>query len=441
MLESRPITDLARGLQGTVPGLTITTPTGELGTNPRITLRGMQGSLNASGATPLILVDGVEVESLNQINPNNIEDISVLKDAASTAIYGTRAAWGAILITTKYGEKNAPLRVNYSNNFSVATPTTDLELAPAAEGTEMAFSALQRDDPSTDVFGIIGMYVDETAIQKMRDWEAQYGDQELSDEMVMGRDFEIRDGRLFFYRPWDAGDTFQKTWTPMQKHNLSVSGGSESISYNLGLGYLGQSGVLEANTDQWKRYNVDLGVESTVNSWLDVRGKFIFSRTDKTEPYTNNSATYDKWYYLYRWPRTYPYGTYEGRPFRSTITDIRQSNDASWTSALSRISVGGTAEVIEGLTLDTDFTYANRDNHLHQTGGTVEGYNFWAGGGALNYGAYSSPSFDNVNYTSAWDKRINFRAVATYESSLQSHSFTLLGGTETEVFKEWVSVL
>jgi TonB-dependent SusC/RagA subfamily outer membrane receptor len=97
VLQSRPITDVARGLQGVVPGLSITTPSGELGKNPKITLRGLRGSLNGGGSQPLILLDNVEIESLQLVNPDDIESISVLKDAASTSIYGTRAAWGVVL--------------------------------------------------------------------------------------------------------------------------------------------------------------------------------------------------------------------------------------------------------------------------------------------------------------------------------------------------------
>lgn len=438
-LASRPITDIGRGLQGAVAGLTVTSPTGDLGTNPDITLRGLQGSLNSSGgASPLILVDGVEVQSLNQINPGDIESISVLKDAASTAIYGSRAAWGAILITTKFGEEGRPPQVNYTNNFSVATPTTELDLAPAAEGAEMAFSALQRDNPSTNVFGVVGMYFDQTAIDRMREWEEQYGGQDLSDEMVMDRDFEIRDGRLFFYRPWDAGDKYMKEWTPTQKHNLSVSGGSENISYNIGLGYLGESGVLKINSDKWERYNVDIGVKSDVNSWLDARGKFIYAQTDFIRPYASNTfSTYDPWYYLYRWPKTYPYGTYDDRPFRSSVTELQQANDSEQTSAMTRVSAGGTIDFAPGLTFDTDFTYTNNDQHRHRTGGEVTAYNFWVGGGDLNYETYSSSSFNNVNYNSWWNKRMNLRSLLTYENDFADHSIKILGGGEAERFEYW----
>ena len=436
-LASRPITDLGSGLQGAVSGLTITTPTGEIGSNPNITLRGMQGSINSTSASPLILVDGVEVENINMVNPSNVESISVLKDAASTAIYGSRAAWGAILITTKYGEKGQAPKVSYNNSFSFSTPTTDLNLAPAAEGAEMAFAAMQRHNPSTTRFCAVGVCIDQTAIEKMRQWEQQYGDQNLSNEMVRGRDFETRDGGIFFYRPWDAGEMYMKDWTPMQRHNMNISGGSENTSYNIGLGYLRKNGVLTINTDKWQRYNVDLGVKTTVNSWLDARGKLQYAQTSHVKPYPNSRGTYDSWYYLYRWPITYPYGTYQGRPFRSALTELQQANDSKDETALSRINVGATATLADNLSFDMDFTYTNSDNHLHQTGGEVTANNFWFAGGGMNYETYTSSSFNHVRYYSYWKKRGNLRGVLNYEKAVSDHTVKVTAGGESEIFRDW----
>src|SRR5690606_27372239 len=161
--KTRPITDVGKALQGSVPGLTITTPSGDLGTNPTIRLRGVTGSLNAGSATPLILVDNVEVPNLQMVNPEDIASVSVLKDAASTSVYGTRAAWGVILITTKSGTMETPNQLSYSNNFAWQRPTEILEIADAADGAEVALKALQRTNPNTDVFGAVGVYYDELA--------------------------------------------------------------------------------------------------------------------------------------------------------------------------------------------------------------------------------------------------------------------------------------
>ena len=438
VLESRPITDVARGLQGTTPGLTITTPTGQIGQNPNIRLRGMTGTLsNSGGAQPLILVDNVETPSLQMINPEDIESISVLKDAASASIYGARGAWGVILITTKTGKKGEAPKIDYSNNFSWATPTRTPVIAPAAEGAEMAFGALQRTNPSTNVFGVVGMYIDQTSIQKMREWEASYGGQDLGNEMVMGRDFEIRDGRLFFYRPWDAGEMFMKEWTPQQKHDLAVSGGTEKTNYRLGLGYLGQDGVLKVNPDQFNRYSLNLNVSTEVTDWMEARGKVIYSKTNFTRPFYFSSETYDPWYYLYRWPIVYPYGTYEGYPFRSAITEVEQAKMNNQNTSLARINLGTTLTPVEGLRIDADYTFDSNNYHEHQTGGVLSAYNFWSTGANLIYEPYSSAAYNRVQYNSSWSNRNVGKLFATYEKDINNHALKFIAGGDIESYEYW----
>jgi len=117
MLESRPIADVGRGLQGTTPGLSIVIPSGEVGSDPLMKIRGQFGSFEG-GSSPLILLDNVQIPSIQMINPDDIESISVLKDAASASIYGAKAAFGVILITTKKGANTESIKVSYSGNLS-----------------------------------------------------------------------------------------------------------------------------------------------------------------------------------------------------------------------------------------------------------------------------------------------------------------------------------
>src|SRR5690606_40779897 len=112
----------------------------------------------------------------------------------------------------------------------------------------------------------------------------------------LGRDYEIRDNKLFFYRPWDVGEMYMRDWTPQQKHDISVTGGTEKTSYNIGLGYLGQEGILKVNPDKFKRYNLNLGVNTEVNKWFDARAKVLYSNTLRTEPFQYAAAVYDPWY-------------------------------------------------------------------------------------------------------------------------------------------------
>lgn len=437
-LGSRPIPDLARGLQGSVPGLTITTPSGDIGTNPAIRLRGLSGSLNGPGAQPLILVDNVELADLRMLNPDDIESISVLKDAASASIYGTRAAWGVVLITTKTGKKGAERSsISYTNNFAFSQPTKMPKVAPAAEGAEMALKAYQRITPTRTDFSALGMYVDQASIAKMKEWQQLYGGKDLGDEMVMGRDFEILNGgRLYFYRSWDPMEMYLRDWAPQQTHNLTLTGSNAKTGYTLGLGYLDQKGVLKVNPDEFERFNVNLGVNSSVTNWLDARAKIILSKATRTRPYYFSSETYDPWYYLTRWQAYYPYGTYEGKPFRSALTEVQQAKMTPEENTLGRIQIGGTFKLAKGLTFDADYTYAANNGHEHQTGGSVSAYNFW--GGSLTYEKYTSATYDRAIYISDWDQRNTVKAFATYNKRLGSaHDFKLIGGTDMELFQYW----
>ena len=441
VLESRPVTDVGRALQGATPGLQITMPSGQIGENPTIKLRGNTGTLGTDGgAQPLILVDNVEVTSLQDVNPEDIASISVLKDAASTSIYGTRAAWGVILITTKSGSYNTKPKISYSNNFSWNTPTVTPDIAPAAEGAQLSLDALRRILPGYPGTGILGMRIDDSLIEGIRNWEATYGGQNLGPEMVEGRDFEFRDGYLYFYRPWDAKEMFVEKWSPQTKHDLTVSGGSENMKYYLGLGMLDQEGVYKVNKDSFKRYNINLGVDSKINDWLDVRGKFLHTNNVNETPFKFGSNTYDAWYYTTRWHRFYPYGTYEGKQFRSHISELQQANLNDDRRNLNRINLGTTVSPATDLKINFDYTFDSVDEHEKQVGGVLSAYNFWSGRreAVLNYVPYSSASYNRVSYFSDWSKRNTAKVFGTYDKTLNDrHTFKFTAGGDWEQYEYW----
>jgi TonB-dependent SusC/RagA subfamily outer membrane receptor len=127
VLEARPIADVGRGLQGITPGLSVVVPSGEIGSDPILKIRGQFASLRG-GTSPLILLDNVEIPSIQMVNPDDIESISVLKDAASSSIYGAKAAFGVILITTKKGAKTESVNVSYSGNLSFQNISKKMEM-------------------------------------------------------------------------------------------------------------------------------------------------------------------------------------------------------------------------------------------------------------------------------------------------------------------------
>ena len=127
-LSSRPIADLGRGLQGAIPGLSVRIPSGEVGSDPLIRIRGFIGSIAGSSA-PLILLDNVEIPSIQLVNPNDVESITILKDASASSIYGAKAAFGVVLITTKKGSNVEGNSLTYSNNSSWQNPFKKIDIA------------------------------------------------------------------------------------------------------------------------------------------------------------------------------------------------------------------------------------------------------------------------------------------------------------------------
>ena len=391
-LDGRPIPNVGTGLQGATPGLTVTNTSGRLGSSPTFRIRGQVSSLiNESGCEPLILVDGVEISDISMLNADDIADISVLKDAASSSIYGTRGAFGVILITTKSGAKAAGnFQINYSNNFNWATPTVLPEMAKSYVGAEMALEARQRRSPGTTIFkNACGLVWNANSIDRMKEWDRMFSGQDLSDEMMLGRDFEIISGDTYFYRSWDAAKMYMKDFAFSQQHNLSVSGQQGKTNYYIGLGYMGQGGVIKVNPDEYKRFSVNANIESEVTKWFKVRSKMLYTRTNLSEPFNFGSASYDALYYLYRWPSIMPYGTYD----------------------------------------DVDYTFNLDNQDIIQRGGKVGGWDFWNGGLNLvdNWAATSRDKIDTyyykrqyhvgnavLKYKHTWNEAHRFQAFAGF---------------------------
>lgn len=432
--ETRPITDVGRALQGAVPGLSVSTPSGDLGGDPTIRLRGVSGSLQTQGgASPLILVDGVEVPSLSMINPSDIETMSVVKDA-SAAIYGSRAAWGVILVKTKSGHRNTETSINYSNNIAFQKPTTTPVIAGGAEGARAGLLAQQRMNPSLTGYNNLGIRYDDYAIEKMEEWEQLYGGENLGMEMVEGRDYEVKDGYLYFHRPWDAEDLFMRDYTPQQNHNLSISGGSEKVNYNAGFGLVSQTGILKDNPDKYNRYNFNLGINADITDWLTGYAKVLHSASDVTQPYSFNGEVYQPMFYMYRWPRNFPYGMIDGLPMRNAVTDVQQASMNQRDLTMTRFTFGGQATILPGLTLDADYTYSQFINKFDINGGGVSGWDFW-----------NRTDFEYLTYTGAAhnrsrkDRTMRNRHVgniyATYDTNFDAHTFKFMAGANAELFE------
>lgn len=252
-LESRSVSSVSAAMAGTMPGVTSIQTSGAPGAqNGSITIRG-KNSINA--ASPLTIVDGVP-GSMNNIDPIDIESITVLKDAASSAIYGVQAANGVILITTKRGKKGQKARVSYSGNVSWASPTARLDYLGSADYAILYNEAIRNENPTAPL---------------------TYSDEDI--ELFRNGTDPIGHPNTDWYR-----ETFKKSGLEHQ-HNFSINGGTENATYNVSVGYLSQDGLSKEKT--FERYTGRFNFDSQINKWFAVGMNASASRGTQNDGSTN----------------------------------------------------------------------------------------------------------------------------------------------------------
>lgn len=274
-IGARPVANLPQMLQGALPNLNVSTTSagGEPGATNNLNIRGV-GTLTGNGGAPFILLDGlpITVEQLNSINPNDVESISVLKDAASAAIYGARGAYGVILITTKKGEGVTGVRVDYSANMAFAAPTVlpdmpnSLDFANAYNqaNINVGRQPLFNDDTMQDI-------IDYQNGAKAADTEPN----------LNGNAWRYWvDG----YANYDWYDVMYKDWAPRQQHRLSLSGGAGKSTYYLSGNFFEQEGNLEFGNDNYDRLNFTANLKNQATDWLSFDVSAKYAREDQVLP-------------------------------------------------------------------------------------------------------------------------------------------------------------
>ena len=421
---SKPLNDPAKALQGVVPGLTITYGSGGLTSAPNINIRGV-GSINGN-SQPLILVDNVETPDLSLINPNDIESVSVLKDAASTSIYGARAAFGVVLVKTKSGKKNVPTSINYNNNFSWGKPTTLPEFAdPVAELTGLYNASVRSGTTSPEIFGMQLL----TLRDGIANWQKNYANTNTGREMILGQDFDYIDNRVYFFKQWDPKKEMLKDYTPQQNHNLRIQGGSDKIGYNISAGYANEGGIFKLNPDEINKYNLTTSITAAATKWLDVDARFMYRNFKYTSPYQYQN----NWYYFWRWGSYFPYGTYNGNYFRSIPAYLANARENSVIDNYNRIDFGATIKLTKNLTVRADYTIG-RDNMLRkEVGGPIYAWDFWSVGTPPALANVASAAQDVLNYGTTRQVKNTFNAYATYQNTFATnHNVKVMAGVNTE---------
>ena len=256
-LADRPLTNATNALAGLASGLSVTNSGGNTPgyESQSIRIRG-QGTLNDSA--PLVVVDGMTGISISDINPQDIENISVLKDAASSSIYGSRAANGVILVTTKHGVESAP-KLTYSGNISFETVAKRLNLVTDyADFMEIQNAAL-----------IVNGQAARFSQGKIDEWRNDAGKNPT------------------IYPNTDWQDHIYRNPSVVQNHNLSVTGGGKRVRYNISLGFINNPGMIYY-TD-YKRYQLRTNLDVNIKKWLSV-GTELFGYVDYNNPSSENAA-------------------------------------------------------------------------------------------------------------------------------------------------------
>ncbi len=282
-IEARPVTTATQALQGVVPGLQIANNTGSLEKTAKINIRGTATIGEGSSGSPLVLIDGMEGD-LNAINPQDIENISVLKDAAASSIYGSRAPFGVILVTTKSG-RDGKTQVNYNNNFRWGAPIVKMHQMDSYTFAQYYNEAAR--NTANDMNAII--FTDET-IQRILDY--QQG--KITTVLPMPESgtqwqnaFTTANANTDWY------DIFYKDFNFSQEHNLSANGGNDKINYYVSLNYMKQEGLLNLGEENLQRFSGTGKVNAKLTDWLRIGYNARFIRDDYTKPSAMSDGLYD----------------------------------------------------------------------------------------------------------------------------------------------------
>ncbi|QHV93634.1 SusC/RagA family TonB-linked outer membrane protein [Spirosoma endbachense] len=257
-LENRPLNNMSQILQGMVPNLNITFGTGQPGAGGTLNVRG-ETSINGGG--PLVLIDGIPGD-INRINPGDVESVSVLKDAAASAIYGARGAFGVVLVTTKTA-KNGKTTISYSNNFGWSTPTVSTKfLTNGYEYVRMNDEAFTR---------ATGNSYTRYSEEDYKELEARRYDKVENParpwtvvKNVNGKDI------YNYYGNYDWWNTLFNMTEPSRQHNINLSGGTDKINYFLSGSVFEKDGIMRINTDKFTSYTLRSKINAQLTPWLKV---------------------------------------------------------------------------------------------------------------------------------------------------------------------------
>lgn len=425
-LTARAEQDVTKALQGAIPGLTILTTSGDINEEATMKIRGI-GSLNGTGS-PLIVVDGVPTENLSMVNGNDIASISVLKDAASSSIYGSRAAFGVILITTKQAKKGDRVSVNYTANFAWDKATYLPDYPDVPTQLEAALRAKARQGSgSVELFG---MYFDQL-LPYAKKWKEQnsgkigYGEMRpYVDDNNVG-DYRFIGNQPMYYADFDIQDIWYSNAAPSQSHNVTMSGSSGRTRFFTSFGYNAKEDIMKFNPGQRKRYNATVNLQTDITDWLTAGTRINYSRRHFSRADTWNNM----YQYIWRWGSFFiPSGTINGEDFRVVAM---QKQAARKVTAFDQFKLNAflKANITKELTVNADFTWQVDDFNSKSTDNSVYGMNWSGTSPQWIVGQSSTCTWRDNSKRETWTA--NF--YVNYAKSInEAHNFNVMAGVNGE---------
>lgn len=433
-LENRVTKSLSSMLQGTVAGLNVTTSSGVPGSSASINVRGIT-SIHES--EPLVLIDGA-VGDIDRVNPNDVESISVIKDASAAAIYGARAAFGVILVTTKSGAaKGGKATVRYSGRFGWQAPTTSTDYETTGYWSVYTINQFWQANSGT-------LYVDYTDQDMQELWNRVNDKTEHPDRPWVVED--VRNGRnqWVYYGNYDWWHSLYRDNRPMQQHNVSISGGKDDVKYFVSGSYDKQTGILRENPDIYRKYNLRSKIDFRINEWLTMSNNTSFYSSQYSylgDGDVENTLAYSARHALACFPQKNPDGSWlystpylnykvaNGRHIllgENSHRNVERSTDFTNTTRLVYAP-------IRELSFTGDFTYRQYQSR-NTSRSNVMYYREYPDGELLSYatGAGANRLDEAVNTNQYYSTNI----FGTYDDTFnQAHHLSVVGGMNYEAWK------
>lgn len=352
--ESVPVANAVQALQGQVPGLNIySNKGGGLNQKQSINVRGIGTIGEGSTGDALILIDGMEADIFS-VNPQDIESISVLKDAAASSIYGSRAPFGVVLVTTKKG-KAGKAQINYNNSFRLSSPIN----MPSSLDS-YTYALFFNDAGYNSGWGSYN-WVSQTRLQRIKDYmdgKISYTTIPLNGSNTWADGYQEGNDNIDYYNLFFKKNVFA------HEHNFSVNGGTDKIQYYLSANYLDQDGTLRMGEDYSKRYTMSAKISAQLSRAVSLSSNTRFVRNDFVQPTHMNDSFFSD---IGRqcWP-VKPLYDPNGNLFDDHVQQMKNGGRKTERNTWLYQQFNLTIEPIKGWRLIGDLSYRYNTQYAHE---------------------------------------------------------------------------